>query len=168
LSHRETLIASVICWLQWIVINSLSLSHNSRLVVSYFHLITMIRHERWKWEKRAMREWKSSGARGTGSRLTEWRRPDRSRCDSSKNKGLTTVGLLHGRGTVCPIRSDRYSTPPYNLHGLMTSITLLRASAARFGPLASSTRLATVLDTRLRWVPTLSQARPCRTYPRNT
>lgn len=40
------------------------------------------------------------------------------------------MGLLHGRGTVCPIRSDRYCTPPYNLHGLMTSITLLRASAA--------------------------------------
>lgn len=54
----------------------------------------------------------------------------RSRRDPSKNKGLSTVGLLHGRGTVCPIRSDRYSTPPYNLHGLMTSITLLCASAA--------------------------------------
>ena len=53
-----------------------------------------------------------------------------SRRDPSKNKGLTTVGLLHGHGTVCPIRSDRYSTPPYNLHGLMTSITLLCASAA--------------------------------------
>lgn len=43
------------------------------------------------------------------------------------------MGLLHGRGTVClplppPIRSDRYCTPPYNLHGLMTSITLLRAA----------------------------------------
>lgn len=54
----------------------------------------------------------------------------RSLRDPSKNKGLTRVGLLHGRGMVCPIRSDRYSTPPYNLHGLMTSITLLRASAA--------------------------------------
>lgn len=54
----------------------------------------------------------------------------RSRRDPSKNKGLTTVGLLHDHGTVCPIRSDRYSTPLYNLHGLMTSITLLCASAA--------------------------------------
>lgn len=66
----------------------------------------------------------------TGSRLTEWRRSDIDRDATCKNKGLTTVGLLHGRGTVCSIRSDRYCTPPYNLHGLMTSITLLRGSAA--------------------------------------
>lgn len=32
-----------------------------------------------------------------------------------------------------PIRSDRYRSPPYNLHRLMTSITLLRG----LGPLAS-------------------------------
>jgi len=44
-----------------------------------------------------------------------------------RTSGPAAVGLLYGRGMVCPIRSDRYCTPPYNLHGLMTSITLLRA-----------------------------------------
>ncbi|KAG7208218.1 hypothetical protein KM043_016565 [Ampulex compressa] len=55
---------------------------------------------------------------------------DIGRGTTSKNESQTTVGPFRGRGTVRPIRSDRYCTPPYNLHGLMTSITLLRALAA--------------------------------------
>lgn len=89
----------------------------------------------------------------------------RSRRDPSKNKGLTMVGLLHGRGTVCPIRSDRYSTPPYNLHGLMTSITLLRASAA-----LRTARVVRSLGHGLRYATPVgadsqpSDPRLCRTY----
>lgn len=93
------------------------------------------------------------GARGFLERARFHRKPidrvtslarDIDRDATRKNKGLTTVGLLHGRGTVCPIRSDRYCTPPYNLHGLMTSITLLRASVrasdrSRRRPLVSAT-----------------------------
>ena len=55
---------------------------------------------------------------------------DISRDTASRNEPLTKVGpVLRVCGTVCPIRSDRYCTPPYNLHGLMTSITLPLASA---------------------------------------
>lgn len=52
-------------------------------------------------------------------------------------------------GTVCPIRSDRYCTPPYNLHRLMTSITLLRALTALRTARVVVRSLGHGLDTRL-------------------
>lgn len=73
--------------------------------------------------------------------MLRYRKLSDSGCDigrgtTSRNEPLTTVGpVLCGCGTVCPIRSDRYCTPPYNLHGLMTSITLLRASDRSRRPL---------------------------------
>lgn len=80
------------------------------------------------------------GRKETGGML-RYRKLSDSGCDigrgtTSRNEPLTTVGpVLCGCGTVCPIRSDRYCTPPYNLHGLMTSITLLRASDRSRRPL---------------------------------
>lgn len=116
-------------------INSLSLSHCS--VLNRF-LFPFNNDDTSRAMKMGGGGKERSGKRMRNARARGYRKPIdgvtssryRSRRDPSKNKGLTTVGLLHGRGMVCPIRSDRYSTPPYNLHGLMTSITLLRASAA--------------------------------------
>lgn len=97
----------------------------------------MTRHGQ-RGEKRAVKDGPKRESESLNAERIGYRKPIdgvtstryRSLRDPSKNKGLTRVGLLHGRGMVCPIRSDRYSTPPYNLHGLMTSITLLHASTA--------------------------------------
>jgi len=83
LLHPEMLI-SVVLLINWVALSILYCALSSCLIVSSFHLITMIRRERWKWGKKrsgkkipkCIYESLRERAATTGSRLTKWRRPD--------------------------------------------------------------------------------------------